>query len=70
MNPEKMLEQKWIVTVFLLIVPTVLRCFNLLTEGGLITVWLLVAGGYFTADVFSQKATTVAPKATDASAGS
>ena len=35
MNTEKMLEQKWIVTVFLLIVPTVLRCFDLLTEGGL-----------------------------------
>jgi hypothetical protein len=63
MNAEKMLEQKWIVTVFLLIVPTALRCFDLLTEGGLITVWLLVAGGYFAADV-TQKATTGAQKAT------
>ena len=58
--PEKMMEQKWIVTVFLLIVPTVLRCFDLMTEGGLITVWLLVAGGYFAADV-TQKATAKAP---------
>jgi hypothetical protein len=51
MNAEKMLEQKWIVTVFLLIVPTVLLCFGLLTESGLITVWVLVASGYFTAEV-------------------
>lgn len=51
----KMLEQKWIVTVFLLIIPTVLRLFDKLTEGGLITVWLLVAGGYFAADVVQQK---------------
>lgn len=56
---EKMLEQKWIVTVFLLLAPTVLRVFDLLTEGGLITVWLLVAGGYFAADV-TQRATSKA----------
>lgn len=59
--PEKMLEQKWIVTVFLLIVPTVLRVFDLLTEGGLITVWLLVAGGYFAADVTQKAVTKDAP---------
>jgi len=56
----KMLEQKWIVTVFLLLAPTALRVFDLLTEGGLITVWLLVAGGYFAADV-TQRATAKSP---------
>jgi hypothetical protein len=57
---EKMLEQKWIVTVFLLIVPTILRVFDLMTEGGLITVWVLVAGGYFAADV-TQRAMAKVP---------
>lgn len=68
MTAEKMLEQKWMIAVFLLIVPTVLLCFGKFSESGLITVWLLVAGGYFTADVVAQR-TTVAPKAANESAG-
>ena len=52
---EKLLEQKWMVAVFLLIVPTVLRLFDKMSESGLITVWVLVAGAYMAADV-TQKA--------------
>lgn len=39
------------IAVFLLIVPSLMRCFDLLTEGGLLTAWLVVANGYFIASV-------------------
>lgn len=48
---EKLMEQKWMIAVFLLIVPTVLLVFGKLTEAGLLTVWILVANGYFIASV-------------------
>jgi hypothetical protein len=49
--PEKLMEQKWMIAVFLLIVPGLMRCFDLMTESGLLTVWLVVANGYFIASV-------------------
>jgi hypothetical protein len=48
---EKLMEHKWMIAVFLLIVPSLMRCFDLLTEGGLLTAWLVVANGYFIASV-------------------
>lgn len=48
---EKMLERKWMVAVFLLIVPTLLRLVDKMSESGLVTVWLIVASAFFAAEV-------------------
>ncbi len=52
-----LLGRKWLVTAFLLVAPLVLRCFNLMTESGLLTIWGLVATSYFGANV-AQKFTS------------
>lgn len=53
---ERLLSRKWLVTIFLLIAPLVLRCIDRMTEGGLVTIWTLVAAAYFGANV-AQKLT-------------
>jgi hypothetical protein len=59
---EKLMEQKWMIAVYLLIAPTLLRVFGLLTESALITVWLVVANAFFVADV-AQRVLTREPTA-------
>jgi hypothetical protein len=57
MNAERFASRKWLIAVFLLIVPTLLRVFGLLDQAGLLTVWGSVTALYFAANV-SQKALT------------
>lgn len=52
---SKLTSRKWLVTVFLLIAPLVLRCFDRMTEGGLVTIWGLVAAAYFGANVAQKQ---------------
>lgn len=52
---SKLTSRKWLVTVFLLVAPLVLRCFDRLTEGGLVTIWTLVAAAYFGANVVQKQ---------------
>lgn len=62
---EKLMEQKWMVAVFLLVVPALMRVFDLLTESGMLTVWLVVANAFFIADV-TQRWLTKPPAPADA----
>lgn len=50
---DKFLERRWMVTVFLLVVPTLMRLFDKLTESGMISVWLIAGGAYLTSEVLS-----------------
>lgn len=54
---EKLLEKKWIVTCYLLLIPAALRLLDKLTESGLLTIWGLAAGAFLTAEVV-EKATS------------
>jgi hypothetical protein len=49
---EKWLEKRWILTCFLLITPTVLRVFDLMTEGGLLTAWGVAGSGFLAAEAY------------------
>lgn len=57
MNAERFASRKWLIAVFLLIVPTALRIFGLLDQAGLLTVWGSVTALYFAANV-AQKGLT------------
>lgn len=57
MNTERYASRKWLIAVFLLIVPTVLRIFSLLDQAGLLTFWGSVTALYFAANV-GQKVLT------------
>lgn len=57
MNAERFASRKWLIAVFLLVVPTVLRAFSLLDQAGLLTIWGSVTALYFAANV-SQKLLT------------
>lgn len=49
-----LLSRKWLVTVFLLVAPLVLRCAGLMTESGLLLIWGWVATAYFGANVVQK----------------
>jgi hypothetical protein len=57
MNTERYASRKWLIAVFLLVTPTVLRVFGMLDQAGLLTVWGSVTALYFAANV-GQKALT------------
>ena len=57
MNTERFASRKWLIAVFLLVTPTVLRVFGLLDQAGLLTVWGSVTALYFAANV-GQKVLT------------
>lgn len=48
---EKLLEQKWMVTLYMLIASTGLRAFDLLSETGLTTIWGIAGTGFLAATV-------------------
>jgi len=53
---ERLLSRKWLVTIFLLVAPLVLRCLGLMTESGLLGMWGTVAVAYFGANVAQKLA--------------
>ena len=67
MNPVSILAKlggrKFLLTAFIVLAATALRCFNLLTEAGLLTAWTSALGMFGLANV-SQKAVTKANTST------
>lgn len=57
---SKFASRKWAIALFLLIVSTALRCFGLLDQAGLLTIWGSATALYFAANV-AQKALTKEP---------
>lgn len=63
MNPDsKFASRKWAIAVFLLLASTALRCFALLDQAGLLTIWGSVTAMYFAANV-AQKVLAKDPAA-------